>query len=214
MSEKQEPTTSSRSMSFVGDSPAKTSAWQERAQDLTEPDRDCGQNTRALFASFDPDTSSWKTSQRCLVGGWVEFSETWPRAGMMQSGTAYRLPPSAPIIGGIASSLSPGHFPTPTAQRYGTGQNGQRGDGTTFKGKGSPSLDTMARYNLWPTPTARDWKDTGDPQKLAQYEHKKRLACSVAASDTSKPGSLSPTWVEWLQGFPIGWTDLDVSEMP
>jgi hypothetical protein len=21
-------------------------------------------------------------------------------------------------------------------------------------------------------------------------------------------GSLNPTWVEWLMGFPIGWTDL------
>lgn len=23
-------------------------------------------------------------------------------------------------------------------------------------------------------------------------------------------GKLNPTWVEWLMGFPIGWTDLDV----
>ena len=93
MSEKQEPTTSSRSISSVGDSPAKTSAWPEGAQDSTGPDRDCGQNTRASFASFDPDTSSWKTSQRCLVGGWVEFSETWPRAGTIRRGTVYQLPP-------------------------------------------------------------------------------------------------------------------------
>ena len=27
-------------------------------------------------------------------------------------------------------------------------------------------------------------------------------------------GQLNPTWVEWLMGFPIGWTDLSVSEMP
>ena len=25
-------------------------------------------------------------------------------------------------------------------------------------------------------------------------------------------GKLNPTWVEWLQGFPLGWTDLDASE--
>ena len=23
-------------------------------------------------------------------------------------------------------------------------------------------------------------------------------------------GKLNPQWVEWLMGFPIGWTDLDV----
>jgi hypothetical protein len=27
-------------------------------------------------------------------------------------------------------------------------------------------------------------------------------------------GSLNPTWVEWLMGFPIGWTDLEDSETP
>lgn len=26
-------------------------------------------------------------------------------------------------------------------------------------------------------------------------------------------GQLNPTWVEWLMGFPIGWTDLNASEM-
>ena len=25
-------------------------------------------------------------------------------------------------------------------------------------------------------------------------------------------GQLNPTWVEWLMGFPIGWTDLNASE--
>jgi hypothetical protein len=27
-------------------------------------------------------------------------------------------------------------------------------------------------------------------------------------------GSLNPTWVEWLMGFPLGWTDLEPSETP
>ena len=27
-------------------------------------------------------------------------------------------------------------------------------------------------------------------------------------------GQLNPTWVEWLMGFPLGWTDLNASEMP
>ena len=27
-------------------------------------------------------------------------------------------------------------------------------------------------------------------------------------------GQLNPTWVEWLMGFPIGWTDLNASETP
>jgi hypothetical protein len=27
-------------------------------------------------------------------------------------------------------------------------------------------------------------------------------------------GKLNPTWVEWLMGFPLGWTDLEDSETP
>lgn len=27
-------------------------------------------------------------------------------------------------------------------------------------------------------------------------------------------GQLNPTWVEWLMGFPIGWTELNASETP
>jgi hypothetical protein len=28
------------------------------------------------------------------------------------------------------------------------------------------------------------------------------------------PGPLNPTWVEWLMGFPTGWTALDASVTP
>ena len=32
------------------------------------------------------------------------------------------------------------------------------------------------------------------------------------ALSTVAGGQLNPTWVEWLMGFPIGWTDLEPSE--
>ena len=53
-----------------------------------------------------------------------------------------------------SSSSASVTFPTPTASAYGTSQNGQRADGTTFKQAGKPSLQHMARTGLWPTPTA------------------------------------------------------------
>lgn len=63
--------------------------------------------TLDLFANFDPASSSWKTSQHCLVEGLETFSETWPRSGTMQSGIAYRLPTLAPLTSEIASGLLP-----------------------------------------------------------------------------------------------------------
>ena len=38
----------------------------------------------------------------------------------------------------------------------------------------------------------------------------KRLRSQVAAREGVR-GQLNPTWVEWLMGFPLGWTDLKVS---
>jgi hypothetical protein len=30
------------------------------------------------------------------------------------------------------------------------------------------------------------------------------------SEENQSPGSLNPTWVEWLMGYPTGYTDLDV----
>ena len=67
----------------------------------------------------------------------------------------------------------------------------------------------------WPTPTTRDYKDTGKMEELAKYSYKKRLGCSVAETELEsgqetppkRIPKLNPMWVEWLMGFPIGWTD-------
>jgi len=35
-----------------------------------------------------------------------------------------------------------------------------------------------------------------------------------AESGNTKAGALNPTWVEWLMGYPTGWTVLEDSETP
>lgn len=238
MSKKSEAVTSSASSSSAADSPAKTSAWPVKASESKAPGPDSGPNMRASFASYDRATSSWRTSQRSLLGGWVEYSGTWPRAGTMRRGTVYRQKPSAPITGGIASSLSPGQLPTPTASRYGTGQNGKRGDGTTYKGTGTPSLETMATHGLWPAKpvensgasdaevTTRSADAPAEPMPTSSTASPSRMWPTPTvkgnynrASYGSKSGDglstavgrgpLNPEWVEWLMGFPVGWTGLE-----
>jgi hypothetical protein len=87
-------------------------------------------------------------------------------------------------------------WPTPTASE---GTGAQPNTGRT----GGKSLRETV---LYPTPTARDWKDNGSsPAELA------RNSTTLA---TRAGGSLNPTWVEWLMGYPIGWTDLEHSETP
>lgn len=94
--------------------------------------------------------------------------------------------------------------------------------------------------SLWPTPTARDYKGANSLKHLTQPKtpgnnhHVRQLANAVklfttpCAADaqgthggdnhrslrTDVAGQLNPTWVEWLMGFPPGWTDLNASETP
>jgi len=53
---------------------------------------------------------------------------------------------------------------------------------------------------LWPTPTAHNAKETNAPSEA--FRHEPTLASRVG-------GHLNPTWVEWLMGWPVGWTDLN-----
>ncbi len=64
---------------------------------------------------------------------------------------------------------------------------------------------------MWPTPTTRDYKDSG---KAVINSHRDSiLPVRVAKKDKEQwikgGGSLNPTWVEWLMGYPSGWTDLN-----
>ena len=65
---------------------------------------------------------------------------------------------------------------------------------------------------LWPTPVSRDWKDgTAEACKNVLDRPRSRpLGREVHfRGNYQSSGSLNPEWVEWLMGFPAGWTDLD-----
>jgi hypothetical protein len=68
---------------------AKTSAQQEKAQELMENDQECGEKWHASFVKYDPSSSLWKTHQCSLLGDLEEFSETWPQWGLMQDGECW-----------------------------------------------------------------------------------------------------------------------------
>lgn len=58
---------------------------------------------------------------------------------------------------------------------------------------------------LWPTPIATDWKNRGGKE----YRQGREIQLQTVVG-----GQLNPTWVEWLMGFPLGWTELKASETP
>ena len=180
-----------RSMSSAAASPVKTSPSPARAQDSMENARVFGPSTQDSLASFDPDTSSWRTSQLCLLGGLDEFSETWPRSGMTRSGTAYRLQPLAPLTGGIVS----GSWPTPrTSDTNGPGRHGTGG----LDLRTAVAEAELTKDGLYTTPCA---DDTG--------HRKGKYAQGGTPLSAQAGGQLNPTWVEWLMNFPLGWTEVE-----
>jgi DNA (cytosine-5)-methyltransferase 1 len=61
----------------------------------------------------------------------------------------------------------------------------------------------------FPTPQASDHRDRGNmsnPSIQRRADKGKQLNLSMVAHPNS--GQLNPMWVEWLMGWPIGWTDL------
>ena len=94
-------------------------------------------------------------------------------------------------------------WPTPTAHIA-----KEAGYPAEFKRK-TPTLTAEVHKRMWPTPNASDNRDRGHLGSGAvqrRMEKGKQIMLSQSVSKTS--GALNPTWVEWLMGFPIGWTDL------
>lgn len=95
---------------FLEGFPVRTYLAPEKAQELKESDLECGDKWRGSLAKYDPDSRSWKTAQCLLLGGLEQFSETWPRWGLMRDGECWGLTPSAGLMDGHESGLS---LPTP-----------------------------------------------------------------------------------------------------
>lgn len=139
-----------------------------------------GPRSPQSFARYDPGSCSWRTLQGSLLSEWEPLSETWPRSGMTRSGIVYRRPSSVPPIYGNGSFL----WPTPQAHDSHPGRAERVGRHGTKHG-GRDLADWVAR---WPTPTANRWSGLQSHGRNALL------------------GQLNPEWVEWLMGYPIGWS--------
>jgi hypothetical protein len=210
---------------YLGAFRAKTSPAQEEVQASPDSAADSGQKWLGSFARYDRVTSSWKTHQFSLLGGLTEYSETWPRWGLMRDGECSALPTWEHRTSETESGLWP--TPTTTCDRANHNspsvlnrQHGINLAGAVMKwatpqqrdfrsGQASRWDNPKRSRNLndqiakWPTPMAHDQKRASPAEALRKTPS---LASRIG-------GSLNPTWVEWLMGWPLGWTDLRPLEM-
>ena len=208
------------SMSSLEDFPAKTSHLQDRKQVLRASAVDCGQSAPVLLGKLDRDTPSLKTSQTCLTEtgeiGLSEYSGTFPRSGMMRSGTVYQLPNLARTITEIGSGLSATqeerfYWRTPDTGSGGTPKALLRGE--THRESGNAIQMRLGdQVKIWPTPSTRDYKGGYIGGRIRNGKiSRDTLDVAVQYTDNQDKihGTLNPTWVEWLMGFPLGHTDLN-----
>ena len=173
------------------------------------------------FAWYDPDSSLWRTCQLCLTGGWMKYLGRWPKAGMMQNGHALELPTLEHHTEEKESFL----WPTPSAR-----EPGWKNLIPVDKEGNTPSSSNQRWYDqktgrllqkglsqvvrMWPTPCRRDYRSPRcDLEK--RKGHVQGLEIAVYSEENQpEHGQLNPVFVEWLMGYPEGWTDLEHSEMP
>ena len=230
------PSTPESWTAFMRDSLAKTLALLESKQAyMKEPDQVFTEKSCGSLAWYDQSSSSWKTYQQSLVTDWEPYSETWPRWGMTQGGSAYAHPmserritetdgsywltPTCNMVSGGANHNSPSviagkhglniagavaMWPTPRAN---SAMASTITPESAWDSKRFPNLETIVGRQMWPTPNASDSRDKGNmsnPAIQRRAKIGKQLNLSMVVHPNS--GQLNPDWVEWLMGFPIGFT--------
>jgi hypothetical protein len=195
-------------MWFREDFLVRTSPLQEAETDSMESAPDSGERWLASFATWNHDTSTWRTAQRSLLGGLEEFLETWPNSGSMRNGECWERP----TLELHTSESESGLWQTPVADDAANRKVGK------WNSRGEPKLSAQAM--LYPTPTE---VDTGSrfnrsasggaalrptPEAMAKFDLWATPTATLGTNGGGKGGLLNPDWVEWLMGWPIGWTAL------
>jgi hypothetical protein len=189
--------------SSAADTHANRSAPQANDEAQTTHDT-FGHGYETPLAHYDPDTQSWKTSGAISLWGEQPSLESLPKSGMTRNGVLYQQPEWERPIDEIASSL----WPTPRVS--GSGQQIELVRERLRKGQKYNSRLEEA-VAMWPTPTyGKLAGGTGGMQQIeAKYLAGEITSEERRAMRSGNGGKLNPMWVEWLMGFPIGWTDLE-----
>jgi DNA (cytosine-5)-methyltransferase 1 len=214
-------------MSYLAGFHAKTSQLQEKELELKESDQECGEKWRGSFTKYDPVTSLWKTHQCSLLGDLELFSESWPQWGLMRNGECWEQQMLEQTIRGTESGFVPNgvdYFHTPNTTGLDGGSNSRKAlrkreemwptpvhsearQGLQIRRDGKKGTQTSLSTAVltWPTPRTKGMCGGSGSWDLLNKNTTVEEARLMGAGNG---GQLNPTWVEWLMGFPLGWTDL------
>ncbi len=175
--------------SCLADFRARTSAQPEKVPASTESAAECGSTWQELSVKYCLASSSWKTHHYLWEEDLPWSSVTLPRWGMTRSGLLFQHPTLERPINANVSGL----WQTPVADDSCNRATGK------WNSRGEPKLSAQV---LCPTPCSRDYR-SGKGKKQTDRGRTAGMSLSEA-----QDGLLNPPWVEWLMGWPLGWTDL------
>lgn len=159
------------------------------------------------------ESSVWR-STRCYL--------TWKASATPAKRLLFRLVPSTPRTGGTGSQLWVG---TPTgamskrSNKFAHGRTptpaARCGQTPCIHGEGGLDLATFVKLIPTATTGAGMCGGSANYQRLKEMEEAGVISAEERRSMAAgNGGKLNPMWVEWLMGFPLGWTDLSASETP
>lgn len=166
-------------------------------------------DTLGAFSRMFMGMSLW-ASTKCYL--------TWKGKATPQGRSLFQLVPRTHPTEETEFGSLPEIWPTPDANM---GARGTQPHWTKTRPSGHHAqytLNQAVRDNsqMWPTPAARDYKGANGfertKKKLENGERAQmgQLPNAVMMEEGKQiSGSLNPQWVEWLMGYPEGWTDLE-----
>jgi len=123
----------------------------------------------------------------------------------------FQLAPSTPRIEGIGCGL----LGTPVSQDDNkTPEAHMRMKARMKGGPRYKATSLQVQIAMLPTPNAFDARSENGWEMGSEGDRNKKEHTLPKAVGTSRGLKLQPAFVEWMQGFPIGWTDLKHSETP
>lgn len=179
----------------------------------------CGRKCAALLPSCGPVGCLGKMLLASSIWGSTKRSLTWQKRDTLFSHSYFRLAASAHGMSASELLSSRLMFPTPLASDNNTARDAASldvflSDNGIFRKRNrngaiwSLSLSAAVFYL---TPVASDgFRSTLKPSAFDPTKKDGNLSAQIISQErpVSETAALNPDWVEWLMGFPKGWTDV------
>ena len=207
-----------QSPSFPADSPVSPSPPQESGGAL-RMNATCGRKCAALLPNCGPVGCLGKMLLASSIWGSTKRSLTWQKRDTLFSHSYFRLAASAHGMSASELLSSRLMFPTPLASDKNTGKDVRNldvflSDGGVFRKRnksGAIWSVPLSAAVFYLTPMASDgFRSTLKPTAFSHVKKDGNLSAQMIALEQpiSDTAALNPDWVEWLMGFPKGWTDV------